>query len=155
MATPAAHLDSFIKNWHRIHGQSTRLMSVAPSDQFDWRPCETAMPLGELMNHLWIAEGLLVEAAFTGRFPKEHPEPKKTTAEVIAAFDAAHAENAARVAALTPEQLAEEIMPFGENHGSMTRKAVLHAMHEHEIHHRGQLYVYLRQLGAAVPPLFG
>jgi len=59
---------------------------------------------------------------------------------------------------LTPlqmEQLAEEIAPFGEKHGPMSREALLQVIHEHEIHHRGQLYVYLRMLGVEVPPLFG
>ena len=153
MATPASHLEPFIKNWHRIHKQTIKLQRVAPSDKFDWRPCETSMPLGELMNHLWIAERGLVEAALTGTWPKQLPEPKKTTEEVIAASDQSHEEAVAKIAALTPEQLAEEVTPF-ENHGAMSRSQLLHALHEHEIHHRGQLYVYLRMLGAEVPPLF-
>jgi uncharacterized damage-inducible protein DinB len=155
MATPASHLEPFIKTWNRIQKQSVKLMRVAPSDKFAWRPCETSMSLGELMNHLWIAEAMLVEAALTGKFPTERPEPKASTEEVIAAFDQSHAEQVARVAALTPEQLAEEIAPFGEKYGPMTRDTLLRTMHEHEIHHRGQLYVYLRMLGAEVPPLFG
>lgn len=154
MATPASHLEPFIRTWNRIHKQSAKLMRVAPSDKFDWRPCETSMPLGELMNHLWIAEWGLVEAAFTGAFPKERPEAKTTAEEVVAAFDRTHEEMVAKVAGLTPEQLAETVSPFGPEK-AMTREQLLHAMHEHEIHHRGQLYVYLRMLGAEVPPLFG
>jgi uncharacterized damage-inducible protein DinB len=37
----------------------------------------------------------------------------------------------------------------------MPRQVVLQVLHEHEIHHRGQLYTYLRILGCEVPPLFG
>jgi len=154
MATPASHLEPLIRTWKRIHIQSVKLMRVAPSDKFDWRPCETSMPLGELMNHLWIAERALVESAFTGQFPKQHPEPKTSTEEAIVAFDQSHEEMVAKVAALTPEQLAETVTPFGPEK-ALTREQLLHAMHEHEIHHRGQLYVYLRMLGAEVPPLFG
>jgi uncharacterized damage-inducible protein DinB len=46
-------------------------------------------------------------------------------------------------------------MPFGEKYGPMTRKSLLHMMSEHEVHHRGQLYVYLRMLGVEVPSLYG
>jgi uncharacterized damage-inducible protein DinB len=154
MATPAPYLERFTSNWNRIHRQSVRLLRVAPSDKFDWRTCETAMPLGELMNHLWIAERALVEAALTGEVPQQRPEGKQTTEEVIETFNQSHEEMVARVAALAPHQLAEEISPFGGKYGVMTREVLLNSMLEHEIHHRGQLYVYLRMLGAEVPPLF-
>jgi uncharacterized damage-inducible protein DinB len=155
MATAAAHLAPFIRNWKRIHKQTTRLMRVAPSEKFDWRTCDGAMTLGELMNHLSEAEAGLVRAALEGAFSNERPEPKRSTEELIAAFDASHGELLNRVIALTPEQLEEKIAPFGEKAGEMTRGELLHFLLEHEIHHRGQLYVYLRMLGAPVPPLFG
>ena len=156
MSTPAANLDPFIKQWNRIHKQTANLMRVAPSDKFDWRTCDSAMTLGELMNHLYAAESGIVQAALTGKFSSEaRTVPETTTEDLVAAFDASHKALVANVSVLTAEQLAEEIMPFGEKHGLMTRMSVLHVMHEHEIHHRGQLYVYLRMLGAPVPPLFG
>jgi uncharacterized damage-inducible protein DinB len=74
---------------------------------------------------------------------------------MLAAFDKSHEEAVAKVAALTPEQLSEEIEPFGPNYNRMSRMALLHLTHEHEIHHRGQLYTYLRIAGCEVPPLFG
>ncbi|HZS09237.1 MAG TPA: DinB family protein [Blastocatellia bacterium] len=154
MAAPAPHLEGYIKNWNRIHKQSTALMATAPDDKYDWKTCDSAMTLGELMNHLWQAEVGLVEAVLTGNFPKEFPAAKKTTAELLATFDQAHEECVAKVAALTPEQLGETVAPFGPDK-AMSRQALLHAMHEHEIHHRGQLYTYLRILGVEVPPLFG
>ena len=36
-----------------------------------------------------------------------------------------------------------------------SRMSLLRLTHEHEIHHRGQLYTYLRIAGCEVPPLFG
>jgi len=154
MSTPAPDLEPFIKRWNHTHKQSVRLLRVAPDDQFGWRTCETAMTLGELMNHLWFGERGLVEAALTGEIPQQKPAPKTSTEELIAAFDQSHAELVARVAALTPQQLSEEIAPFGGKYGTMTRESLLQTMREHEIHHRGQLYVYLRMLGADVPSLY-
>jgi uncharacterized damage-inducible protein DinB len=37
----------------------------------------------------------------------------------------------------------------------ITRWKLLRALTEHEIHHRGQLYVYLGILGVPTPSLFG
>jgi uncharacterized damage-inducible protein DinB len=154
MAATAPHLESYIKNWNRIHKQTTAVMKVAPNDKYDWKTCDSAMTLGALMNHLCEAEVGLTLAAITGNFPKERMEPINDTATLIAAFDKAHEEMVAKVSALTPEQLGETVAPFGPDK-AMTRMALLHLMHEHEIHHRGQLYTYLRIAGVEVPPLFG
>jgi len=150
----AEYLDAYIKNWNRIHKQTAKIMAAAPNDKYDWKPCDSAMSLGELMNHLHVAERGLIEATLTGVFPKERPEPFNDTAALIAAFDQSHAECVAKVAALTPEQLAEQVAPFGPDK-SMTRQTLLGLTQEHEIHHRGQLYTYLRVAGCEVPPLFG
>ena len=37
----------------------------------------------------------------------------------------------------------------------ITKWKWLRAMVEHEIHHRGQLYLYLGLLGVTTPPLYG
>src|SRR5262245_20053556 len=150
----SANLDSYIKSWNRIHQQSKKIRAVAPEEKYDWEPCDSAMTLGQLMNHLWLAEAGLIEAAIKGAFPKEFPEPILNTADLLAAFDKSHEEAVAKVAPLAPEQLAEEVTPFGPG-TNMSRMAVLHLTHEHEIHHRGQLYTYLRVAGCEVPPLFG
>lgn len=149
----SSHFDALLKNWKRIHKQTAKIMAVAPNDKYDWKPCDSAMPLGELMNHLWIAEWGLIEAVMNGTFPKEMPEPINDTAALIAAFDKTHEEAVAKVAALTPEQLAEEIAPFDPEQ-KMTRLALVEITQEHEIHHRGQLFTYLRVAGCEVPSLF-
>jgi uncharacterized damage-inducible protein DinB len=149
----SAHLDLYIKNWNRIHEQTKRIMAAAPNDKYDWKPCESAMSLGDLVNHHWISEWGLVEAALTGSFPKEWPANLNDTALALAAFDKTHEEAVAKVVALTPEQLVEDIAPFSPER-PLARKAVLNMLLEHEIHHRGQLYTYLRIAGCEIPPLF-
>jgi uncharacterized damage-inducible protein DinB len=112
------------------------------------------MSLGELINHIWIAEAGLIQAVVEGAYPSESPARINNTKDLLEAFDKTHEEAVAKVSTLTPEQLAEQIEPFGPAH-KMTRMALLHLTHEHEIHHRGQLYTYLRIAGCEVPPLFG
>ena len=58
-----------------------------------------------------------------------------------------------RLAAATPEQLLKHI----DFRGLFNLRAVLYlqsAMH-HSIHHRGQLSMYLRPMGAQVPSIYG
>jgi len=148
-----SNLDGFIKTWNRVHKQTRKVLVLTPNDKYDWKPAESSMPLGELANHFMLAEWGLAEAAFTGKFPSDRPEPYKTTEELVAAFDKAHDELVAKVRAMTPEQLAEDVAPFGPDK-AMSRQALLNFTLEHEIHHRGQLFVYLRILGVELPSLF-
>ncbi|MFN7927596.1 MAG: DinB family protein [Blastocatellia bacterium] len=155
MSAPASHLDPFIANWNRVHNQSTKIMKAAPNDKYDWKPADTAMPLGELMNHLYVAESLFIDSAMTGGFKGEDlPKPINDTDELIAAFDKLHQEGVAKIASLTPEQMNEIVAPFGPDK-AMPRSFLMNVMLEHEIHHRGQLYTYLRILGCECPALFG
>jgi uncharacterized damage-inducible protein DinB len=148
------NMDSLVSNWKRIHKQTTKIMAAAPNDKYNWKPCDSAMTLGELMNHLWIAEAGLVSAAKTGEWPKEKLEPINDTAALIAAFDKTHEEAVAIAKAFTPEELAATVAPFGPDK-AMPRSVLLNLTLEHEIHHRGQLYTYLRIAGCECPPLFG
>lgn len=144
-------LSNFIQNWRRIHKQTVKLMKVAPDDRYDWKTCESAMTLGALMNHFRQAEALLAGAVLHDALPTERLAPINNTAELIAAFDESHEAAIAEIAALPSDKLQDSISPFG---GPMTREQLLYALLEHEVHHRGQLYTYLRILGAEVPPLF-
>ncbi len=154
MAAAAPHLESYLKKWNRIHDQTTRLIALAPNDKFAWKTCDSAWTLSELLHHLWHSEVGLVEAALTGAMPKEKLESKTTAADIVAAFNQSHEACVAKVTALTPEQLNEVVTPFGPDH-AMPRQALLNMLHEHEIHHRGQLYTYLRMLDVELPHLFG
>lgn len=150
----AEDLNSYIKTWNRIHKETARALAAVPNDKYDWKPCESAMTMGKLANHLWMAEHGLAEAALTGAFPKTKLEEFNDTAAMVEAFDKSHAELVAKISQFTPEQLAEKIAPFGPDK-AMSRRALLTLITEHEIHHRGQLYTYLRIAGCEVPPLHG
>lgn len=152
MSKPA-HLDNILRDWNRIHLQTVRLMALAPDDQYDWKPHDTSMTLGALLNHFSQAEAGLVEAIITGIFPRDFGN-YESTGELIAAFNKSHDEAVARVRAIADEAWEEKVAPFGPDR-SFSRLDLLTISLEHEIHHRGQLYVYLRMLGCPVPELFG
>lgn len=144
-------MEAFFSNWDRIHAQSTKVMSVAPADKFEWRPVEGSMTLGELMCHLPGAEAYLV-GVITGSKIEIDLAGLKTADEVVEAFDRVHEAAKSAIAQLSPEQLEEEVS-LGSRR--MTKRTLLYGMLEHEIHHRGQLYTYIRIAGVVPPPLFG
>jgi uncharacterized damage-inducible protein DinB len=152
MSKPA-HLDIVLRDWKRIHHQTLRLMELAPDDKYDWKPHETSMTLGALLNHFPQAESGLIEAVMTGVFPRDFTN-YETTHELIAAFKDSHEKAVAKIKSIPDEAWDEQVSPFGPDR-SFPRLDLLSINLEHEIHHRGQLYVYLRMLDCPVPELFG
>jgi uncharacterized damage-inducible protein DinB len=68
-------------------------------------------------------------------------------------FQNCHQESLEILEKLTPAQLQEKCLTPASI--PITIWKWLRAMIEHEVHHRGQIYVYLSILGVKSPPLFG
>jgi uncharacterized damage-inducible protein DinB len=77
----------------------------------------------------------------------------QTSAEVVAWYDANMKRGAARVAAMTPEQLMTPINFF--NVFNLPAVLYLGFLTNHSIHHRGELATYLRPMGSKVPSIYG
>jgi len=141
----SSEVDRFIRNWNRIHKETSRIIRSAPDDKLDWRPKDGMFTLRELIGHLPEAELGLVRAALQAKTEQIGLDTSnKAAGEIADLFDRQHDDLAAEVSQLTESQLGEEV----EFHGRQVRRAVLlKAMSEHEIHHRGQLFVYYRLAG--------
>jgi uncharacterized damage-inducible protein DinB len=72
---------------------------------------------------------------------------------VVAWYDANMKRGAARVAAMTPEQLMTPINFF--NVFNLPAVLYLGFLTNHSIHHRGELATYLRPMGSKVPSIYG
>ena len=72
---------------------------------------------------------------------------------VIALMQRLHAESMAIFSKLTDEDLQRKCKTPGG--GELPTAKWLRAMVEHEVHHRGQIYLYLGILGVPTPPLYG
>ena len=108
----------------------------------------------ELAWHLANTDVQFMDGIADLKFKMESPEhPPQTSAEVVAWYDERMKRGAARVAAMTPEQLMTPIPFFGV----FNLPAVLYLgfLNNHSIHHRGELATYLRPMGAKVPSIYG
>lgn len=132
-----------------------------PGDRLDFRPDPKSWTLRELAAHLanlpsWVSITLTTtELDLAQPFERR---PTETKDQILAAFDASVA--AAR-AALAPAGAGDLGVPWSLANGgrevfTMPRGAVLRSfVLNHVVHHRGQLTVYLRLVGAPVPGLYG
>lgn len=142
--------------------QVTRVvLERVPGDQLGWRPHEKSMTLGQLAFHIATVPGAIAELSTRPAFDVKTvvPRPEATRVEEILA---AHDESVATVgrvlggmedAALAgPWRMVDgerEVMTI--TRGDLLRSVMLN----HWYHHRGQLTVYLRQVGVPVPAVYG
>ena len=89
--------------------------------------------------------------------PSRYPGHTRDLADgfhaTLAYLDNSNAESMAILRSLTPEQFNARCQtPDG---AAITVWKWLRLMAEHEIHHRGQIYLYLSLLGVKTPPLYG
>jgi uncharacterized damage-inducible protein DinB len=86
------------------------------------------------------------------------PKPPGDYEEVVSAFEKARRETVANVAKASDEEL-NRTMQFpvgpGGKMGDVRRQDVLWMTLMDQVHHRGQLSVYLRMAGAKVPSIYG
>ena len=137
-----------------------RVLERVPGDRLGWKPHDKSMSLGQLALHVATVPGAIAEISRQSPFTLpgfNHPSAT-SAAELIPALEQSIA-NARKVlrgmddAALANTWRAmdgdQEVMALPV--GVLLRTIMLN----HWYHHRGQLSVYLRQVGALVPSIYG
>jgi uncharacterized damage-inducible protein DinB len=138
------------------HQTTKRVIEAIPLDKGDYRPdpvCRTAL---ELAWHIVAAEKRFLSGIPAGAFdfnPIHRPESVTNSAGIVAWFDESFAANLRQLEGLSGEPLVKMIDFRGLF--QLPAVAFVQLCLNHTIHHRGQLSVYLRPMGAKVPSIYG
>jgi len=146
-------LSTALPTLEREYQSTLRILESVPADKADYKPDANSMSAFDLSWHIATAEHVFLSAVSNGAFDFTPIEKKKTIAEVVAFYKENFAKDLAALKSLSGEQAAK-IVDF---RGMMQLPAVAFvtfSMH-HIVHHRGQLSVYLRPMGAKVPAIYG
>ena len=145
-------------------GKSRRVLEQVPTGQRSWKPHERSMELGYLSDLVanipsWIGMAITMDeldVAPKGG-PQYKPEPLNTPAELVAALDKAVARAREALQKTTDEHLGTpwRLLAGGQLAFEQPRHDVIRDTFLHSAHHRGQMTVYLRLLGAKVPSVYG
>lgn len=139
-----------------------KILQAVPDEHLGWKPHEKSFTLSRMASHVaemprwfnWILDSNELDMAAT---PLERFNCTSTS-ELLAFFDEKLSEAEAAISNATNEQL-EQNWTFrrGEHIivSSSRYDAVRSWMMNHQIHHRGQLSVYLRLLDVHVPGMYG
>lgn len=144
--------------------ESTRklLNAIPEGADFGWKPHDKSMTLGKLAGHVadtsgdWAVHALTVDKLEWNA--EMNSAPPATKAAVLEGFDKKVAQAKQALAGMTPERwdsnwkfVAGEQTWIDDTKYNVWRTWVVN----HMIHHRAQLGVYLRLLGAKLPGMYG
>lgn len=149
--------DDFTPYFERIRSRTRRVVEFIPPDRLEWTHAPRRFTLGDLVRHLAAAERWMFAENVAGRpsrYPGHGPDLADGYEAVLAYLDRLHTEAAEIFGALTPSDL-ERKCPTPAPGVELATWKWLRAMVEHEIHHRGQIYLMLGILGIETPPLYG
>ena len=144
--------------------RSRHALEEVPEGKYDWKPHEKSMIFGYLANMvatipLWIAmeitqDELDVAPADGGKFEQKRMD---TSEELVEALDKAAAGARSVLEKTTEEHLMTSwrLLARGQTVMESPRYVFIQDTINHWAHHRGQMTVYLRLMGAKVPALYG
>jgi uncharacterized damage-inducible protein DinB len=157
-------IDLFVSELDREVKRSRRALEQMPDNTRGYKPHERSMELGYLADMVatiptWFT--MIVQQDELDLAPKDghrpsRPQPK-TSLEYIAVLDKAAAEAKAALQGTNEAHLQThwKLLVGGQVVSDTPRHEMLRDTFNHWAHHRGQMTVYLRLMGATVPALYG
>jgi uncharacterized damage-inducible protein DinB len=146
-------IESFLAYFDTIRERTLRVLRAVPPDKLEWRHAPDVFSCGDLARHIAAVERFTFAEGALGR-PSRYqgcgPDLADGHEAVIAFMEQMHREATEMLKKLTPEDLqGKGLSPQGVQ---VTAWKLLRAMIEHEVHHRGEMYVYLALLGVPRHP---
>ena len=153
-------IDALIQKLDQEARTTRRVLERVPADKLAWKPHEKSMSLGQLALHVATCPGAIAEMSQHSPFPvPEFTQPSaKSASELVPTLDQSVAKAKEILGSMSDADLGKMWRAVAGNTevfalpvGAVLRTIMLN----HWYHHRGQLSVYLRQVGALVPSIYG
>lgn len=138
------------------HPVTKRVIAAIPDDKVDYRPDEIVKSAIDLAWHVVTAEVRFLNAVIAGAFdltPLPRPDSVRIAGDVNRWYEQHFDDVFQRLKTMSGEQLIKPV----DFRGVFQFPAVVYVQLglSHSIHHRGQLSMYLRPMGAKVPSIYG
>lgn len=138
------------------HKTTRSVIAAIPDAKADYAPDQISKSAIDLAWHIVMAEHRFLRAVIDGAFdlsPLPRPDSIRTAEAVNRWYAEHYAGDVAQLQALPVEKLVK-IVDF---RGIMQLPAIAYVdfVLRHSVHHRGQLSMYLRPMGAKVPSIYG
>ena len=149
-------IEPFLAYFESIRARTARVIACIPPERLEWSYKPGAFTFGDLIRHIAATERYMFAENVQGRpsrYPGHGPEFADGYDAVLQYLQRMHYESMHIFRSLNPDDLTRKCVPPGGSPMSVWKW--LRAMIEHEVHHRGQIYLMLGMLDVPAPPLYG
>jgi uncharacterized damage-inducible protein DinB len=147
-------IDAFTTDWKKESDSTLKIMKALSDASLKTKVNAEGRSLGFLAWHIVLTLGEMgSKAGLTVVAPAENSSEPASASAIAAAYEKAAQTFGADVKAKwTDAMLPEMIEMYGEK---WTRASTLFGLVKHEVHHRAQMTVLMRQAGLKVPGVYG
>ncbi len=147
-------VNDFLQEWGNESQATHKILKALTDASLQQKVYDQGRTLGRIAWHIVVSVGEMGQGTGLSFEAPGEKDAVPTSAQAIAA---AYEKSASALAAALQAQwndarLQEEIELYGEK---WTRGFTLNVLIKHEIHHRAQLTVLMRQAGVKVPGIYG
>jgi uncharacterized damage-inducible protein DinB len=149
-------IQPFLQYFGNVRERTMRVARVIPADKIDWTYAPGKFTFGDLLRHLAVTERYMFAECIQGkpsRYTSHGKEFAESRDDIFSLMERLHGESMDIFAGLTDVDLQKKCLTPGG--APISTWKWLRSMAEHEIHHRGQIYLYLALIGVPSPPLYG
>ncbi len=148
------NVHEFLEEWQFEVNATLKIFSALTDESLSQKVTESGRSLGRLAWHITITVGeMLSRTGLKYYSVDENAEVPKTAKEIL---DEYKKTSDALVEAIkqnwNDDSLEQEVNMYGEN---WKNGVTLQVLIKHQIHHRGQMTVLMRQAGLKVPGIYG
>jgi uncharacterized damage-inducible protein DinB len=146
---------TFLKVMENRFQGTRKMIAAVPSEKLDFRPTADMRSARELALHLMGNYSFLLAGMAENNWSLEAFKTNGehlTTNDLVSNFDALYKTVKEKLRSFPDEAFELRVKPFGVEQKIST---IVQGVAEHEIHHRGQLTVYLRLMGIKPPEPYG
>ncbi|SDX82953.1 DinB family protein [Paenibacillus sp. CF384] len=145
-------INGFISDWLSHRRVLHQMLTDVTTEQLQMKPWEQGMSLSGLVLHITGSMGMFASTVQNGAYTPAVPSKACATIDELKAnIEAQTAQTEAILRTITPEQLDQPIDFFGN---VLRGSVLLQNAKDHEIHHKGQMFIYLRIAGIDKLPFF-
>lgn len=152
----AQTISEFLGYWEKVRQRTLRVVAAIPDEKYDWSYQAGKFSFADIIRHLAAIERYMY-AENAQLKPSAYPGHGKELADgpanVRAFMERMHRDSMEIFSRLSEDDLNSKCVTPGGT--PITVWKWLRAMVEHEVHHRGQIYLYLGILGIPTPPIYG
>src|SRR5437667_9070314 len=146
-------LDDFFKDWEYEVESTLKVFKKLTDESLDQKVTPGGRSLGFIAWHITNSIGEMMSKAGLKVDVLEEDAQPKSASGIVSAYEKATAQLAHKLPhTWTDEMMDDTIQMYGEE---WKKGATLHVLLTHQVHHRGQMTVLMRQAGLKVPGFYG